>query len=573
MRRAVACLMLALAVTSCSDSGTDPQDVPDPVVAVSAHEGGDGQSATVGAQVATRPAVRVTSDGAPAAGVTVTFSVASGGGSITGGTQTTDANGVARVGGWTLGTTVGANTLTASVEDANGSPVTFQATATAGAATQLVKVEGDAQDASAGSAVSVAPAVEVRDQFGNRVAGEQVTFAVTSGGGSATDLEQTSDANGVARVGSWTLGTTAGENTLTASLGSSTVVFTATAHPLSAAQVAVHAGNTQIAPAGTAVSVRPAVRVTDTFGNPVEDVTVTFTTSSGTLTGASQDTDADGIAAVGGWTLAQLAGDNTLTATVSGDGITGNPVTFTATGIAGAPAVLTKIGDNQTASAGAAVAVAPAVDVMDQFNNKIVGFPVSFAVTGGGGTITGADATTNANGRATLGSWVLGQTAGANTLTATAGTITVTFNATGEAAGFDATPYAGTYSGTWTNTTFGSVGTGNAVVTVNPANNTVTANITVTGNVLGSGVAPSVQNATYGPNGVTFSTTHNVMGDVTVTVDDDGQVIASGINVPNAGITRWDATGTITPAQLQLNFTVTFNAGAPAVGTITLNKQ
>jgi len=46
----------------------------------------------------------------PVRGVTVTFAVGSGGGSVTGATQTTDVNGVATVGSWNLGTT-GTNTL------------------------------------------------------------------------------------------------------------------------------------------------------------------------------------------------------------------------------------------------------------------------------------------------------------------------------------------------------------------------------------------------------------------------------------------------------------------------------
>jgi hypothetical protein len=44
---------------------------------------------------------------------------------------------------------------------------------------------------------------------------------------------------------------------------------------------------------------------------------------------------------------------------------------------------------------------------------------VTFAVASGGGSITGANATTNASGVATVGSWTLGATARANTLTAT----------------------------------------------------------------------------------------------------------------------------------------------------------
>lgn len=59
-------------------------------------------------------------------GVAVTFAIASGGGTVTGGSVTTNALGIATVGSWILGETPGLNTLTASVTGL--SPVTFAAT-------------------------------------------------------------------------------------------------------------------------------------------------------------------------------------------------------------------------------------------------------------------------------------------------------------------------------------------------------------------------------------------------------------------------------------------------------------
>src|SRR5690606_7044766 len=162
--------------------------------------------------------------------------------------------------------------------------------------------------------------------------------------------------------------------------------------------------------------------------------------------------------------------------------ITGNPVTFTANGIAGAPASMAKFGDNQTATVNTAVAVAPAVEVSDQFSNLISGQSVVFEVTGGNGSITGGNAMTDANGRATLGSWILGSQPGANTLSATAGTVTVTVTAT-ETAAYDATRYVRTYSGNWVNDTLHSVGTATVVISLDENTNTATAQITVTGNV------------------------------------------------------------------------------------------
>ena len=91
------------------------------------------QSAIVGAAVTILPSVIVTNatDNTPVSGVSVTFAVALGGGSITGETATTNANGIATVGSWILGTTAGSNTLTATNGTLTGSPVTFTATGTA----------------------------------------------------------------------------------------------------------------------------------------------------------------------------------------------------------------------------------------------------------------------------------------------------------------------------------------------------------------------------------------------------------------------------------------------------------
>ena len=63
--------------------------------------------------------------------------------------------------------------------------------------------------------------------------------------------------------------------------------------------------------------------------------------------------------------------------------------------------------------------VAPSVTVKDARNRPVPGVAVAFAVTGGGGSVTGGSATTDAAGIASVGSWKLGGTAGENWLSAT----------------------------------------------------------------------------------------------------------------------------------------------------------
>jgi hypothetical protein len=90
-------------------------------------DAGDNQVSGANAEVAIKPSVRVVDafdNGVP--GVTVTFAVQSGGGSITGATQVTDPTGIARVGSWTLGAS-GTNTLTATVDQVLPETRTFTA--------------------------------------------------------------------------------------------------------------------------------------------------------------------------------------------------------------------------------------------------------------------------------------------------------------------------------------------------------------------------------------------------------------------------------------------------------------
>jgi adhesin/invasin len=185
---------------------------------------GDGQTVVVGRALTTLPAVRI-ADGAGVGvtGITVTFRVLSGGGTITGETQTTDALGVATVGGWTLGNQPGPNTLTVTTSAGalEGSPATFVVIATVGAPATVTKVAGDAQSAHAGTAVATAPAVRVTDALGNVVPNASVTFTASSGG-TVVGGTATTGADGVATVGSWTLSPTAGANTLVATVGGAT---------------------------------------------------------------------------------------------------------------------------------------------------------------------------------------------------------------------------------------------------------------------------------------------------------------------------------------------------------------
>jgi len=224
-----------------------------------------------------------------------------------------------------------------------------QLTATAGAATaavdvtvsqtptQVQKVSGDAQTGTVAQPLALPLTVELRDALGNPITGVTLTFTVTQGGGVVASPSVTTGADGRAST-AYTLGTSAGPNhrvTASSQVASVSAVFLATAVAGPPASVAPECGNGQSAPPGEPVPTQPAVRVSDAFLNPVTGASVRFEVGvgGGSVTGTTQATGATGVARVGSWTLGS-AGTNTLIATVTGEAITGNPVTLTATAAA-----------------------------------------------------------------------------------------------------------------------------------------------------------------------------------------------------------------------------------------------
>src|SRR5207245_825927 len=237
--------------------------------------------------------------GKPVAGGAGTCAVAPGTGTSTGGSQTTNASGVATVGSWTLSQTAGQNTLTASSGTLSASPVTFSATGTAGAAATIAANSPTSQSAPAGTAVSSSPSVLVKDANGNPVAGVAVTFAAAAGNRIPYAALFRSNASGVATVGSWTLSPTAGQNTLTATSGTlsgSPVTFTATGTAGTAATIEKSSGDNLTGQVATRLQTPHVVLVSDANGNPVSGVTVTWAAASGggSVDPATSTTDANG---------------------------------------------------------------------------------------------------------------------------------------------------------------------------------------------------------------------------------------------------------------------------------------
>lgn len=192
---------------------------------------------------------------------------------------------------------------------------------------------------------------------------------------------------------------------------------------LTASAVGVISGNAQTAAAGGTLALPLVVKVTDQNGAAMSGVTVNFTASGGaSLRSATATTDASGQATDSVTIIGNVAGADTVTASVSG--VTTSAI-FTYTATAGAAAAVTVVsGNNQSATAGTALAASMVVKVTDQFGNPVSGATVDWTTTGG--LLTSAQTTTDATGQTSAG-LTLPALPGAATVTATLdGTATAT---------------------------------------------------------------------------------------------------------------------------------------------------
>ncbi|MCU0649511.1 MAG: PQQ-dependent sugar dehydrogenase [Gemmatimonadaceae bacterium] len=302
--------------------------------------------------------------------------------------------------------------LIAACDGERGTPAT-----TPGTTAASVRISGVlTAEGEVGSALSDSPAVIVRDARGQPVSGASVRFEAS--GGAVSDTVVRSDANGRAAT-QWTLGDRAGTHRVTARVGDlPPVLFAVAARPGRVARVVIERGNEQTGVAGARLAIDPIVQAIDRFGNGVSRVRIVFTpdVGSGSASPVEAGTDSLGFATTS-WTLGTTIGAQRTVVTAPAFERVGTILTATATTGAAAQHV-PFAGNNQSAAAYGSVAVRPASRVLDGNNNPVRGVPVTFVVVSGGGTITGADAVTDDNGVATVGSWVLGGIVGTQTLSA-----------------------------------------------------------------------------------------------------------------------------------------------------------
>lgn len=418
----------SFAATAAGFSVAIPETAVAGEPAVVAIVSGSGQSDTV-RKTLSPLVVKVTdSFQNPVAGVVVSWSVVTGAGTLAQVTSTTDDNGQAST-GFTLGSTAGPVDVTASVTGVTQA-ATFDLTAVPAAPAAIVIVSGQEQSGRVGEALARPFVVRVLDATNAPVPGATVHW-VAAGGGLAEST--TTDANGESS-NVMTLGNIAGSASARAEIADGTsVVFSASAFagPPTALVFATQPANAVAGAPLAAVS----VRTVDRYGN-LSPSTVNVTISLGsqqeaTLHGTLSRAAVAGVATFDDLQLDVAGTGYTLVASAAAmTSATSAP--FNVSG--GAVATLSVVaGENQTVTVGSAASTAPSVRVLDGSGNPLVGIAVTFTPANGSGSVVpaGGIVQTNALGIATLTSWTLGTTPGAQSLTVSAaGVPSVTFHAT-----------------------------------------------------------------------------------------------------------------------------------------------
>jgi len=193
----------------------------------------------------------------------------------------------------------------------------------ASAPSSLVAVSPTKVTAVVGTAVSDAPAVRATDQNGSPVAGVTVTFVAAQGAGTLAASAALTDREGVARSGGWILGQSAGRHAITAqstALPGTSVTFESMGIARGLKSISRYAGDRQIAEVGTPARFPLVVFASDTFGNPIAGIQISFAVVSGggTIDETPAATNADGVGTSSLMKLGALVGDQRVEASAAG---------------------------------------------------------------------------------------------------------------------------------------------------------------------------------------------------------------------------------------------------------------
>lgn len=258
---------------------------------------------------------------------------------------------------------------------------------------------GTPQSTMVGTAFTVGLQARVTDGSGNGVAGIDVTFTAPGSGASGTfggAATVTTNALGYTNAPAFTANTIAGSYVVTASAGALTTNFNLTNIPGGPVAISAIAGTPQAAQVTTAFATALQAHVTDSNGNGVPGVNVTFTApgsgASGTFGGSTAVvTDASGVATAPSFTANTVAGSYPVTA--SAGVLTAN---FALTNTPSAPTSVVPIsGGGQNTTVNTAFASPLQAFVEDAFGNRVPGVSVTFTAPGSGASLIFSGTGTN----------------------------------------------------------------------------------------------------------------------------------------------------------------------------------
>lgn len=364
-------------------------------------------------------------------GVGISVSLTGGPGGTLGGQLegATDVNGVAHFPDLRLDGPVGAYHLRFSSPGLT--PDSSTVFLGAGLPTSLALLTPDSQSVEVAQATPLAPSVKVLDQDLNPVPGIRLGFSIIEGGGLVTPSQVITNSLGVATVGSWSMGSVAARNRLAIRAFDWPEVadtFVATARAAAPVVIRIVAGANQAATIQSTLLVRPAVRVLDRYDNPVEGAVVEFnpTSTRSHIADSAAQTDAQGQAVAGDWSLGTLAGQASLLIRLRD--FPSVQQILSATALPGPPSSvglgLQPPPDSLLLPVGTHTGFQSFV-VLDAFGNRIPGTTVSFTPSSGGVAMPPSDLS-DFEGVARIQDWVLGPVPGPQTLTVSAGTATRT---------------------------------------------------------------------------------------------------------------------------------------------------
>lgn len=324
MRRVCLLVSGGVVLSACGGGGNGGTGPTASTITVNA---GNNQVGAAGAVLPESLAVIVRDQaGAAMPGVTVTFAVTAGGGSVSPTSRQTDASGIAKT-RRTLGPNAGTQTATGTTGSL--APAQFSAVAQINGAVNIANQSPAALSDTVGAVETDSLAVLVTNQTSTPVQGVNVTWAAA--GGSVSPASAPTNAQGLSKA-QFTYGNTAGNQTATATvtgLVGSPVTITLNATAGTAVTIVKTAGDNGAAAPGGQVTY--TVQSRDSRGNPKGGVVIDWAVppGEGSITPAQNTTQANGNVSAQR-TLGSGTGAQTATATANG--LPSTPtVTFTTT--------------------------------------------------------------------------------------------------------------------------------------------------------------------------------------------------------------------------------------------------